>query len=195
MPTECTPELFGFPRVEDRSVVGAFDGGAITSEAGGLLLGATDRAIRLVDWFAGCFVDRRRGDLIEHQVTTLVGQRVSAQSGEGHRSGGSRSQWRPPTRGKTSGPSPTSDLPPPRRKRLNRTTPPTRQDQRRAENAANRDHRLARPQFPTAPPPSKSGQASWRHEISGLVRTPPGFRKTPTFGSKASTETGKTIKA
>jgi len=41
-----------------------------------LLLGATDRAIRLVDRFAACFKDRRRPDLIEHQVSTLVGQRV-----------------------------------------------------------------------------------------------------------------------
>jgi hypothetical protein len=57
-------------------VVSAFDGGAITSDAGGLLLGATDGAIRLVERFAGCFQDRRRGELIEHSLTTLVGQRV-----------------------------------------------------------------------------------------------------------------------
>jgi hypothetical protein len=57
-------------------VVAAFDGGAVTSDAGGLLLGATDRAIRLVDRFAGCFSDRRRPDLIEHEVRTLVSQRV-----------------------------------------------------------------------------------------------------------------------
>ncbi|WP_342237874.1 transposase, partial [Inquilinus sp. OTU3971] len=57
-------------------MVASFDGGAITSDAGGLLLGATDRAIRLVDRFALCFRDARAADLIEHQVRTLVGQRV-----------------------------------------------------------------------------------------------------------------------
>jgi hypothetical protein len=57
-------------------VVAAFDGGAVTSDAGGLLLGATERAIGLVGRFAGCFTDHRRADLIEHEVTTLVGQRV-----------------------------------------------------------------------------------------------------------------------
>jgi hypothetical protein len=57
-------------------VVAAFDGGAVTSDAGGLLLSATDRAIRLVDRFAGCFSDQRRPDLIEHEVRTLVSQRV-----------------------------------------------------------------------------------------------------------------------
>jgi hypothetical protein len=41
-----------------------------------LLLGATDRAITLVDRFAGCFMDHRRADLIEHEVRTLVSQRV-----------------------------------------------------------------------------------------------------------------------
>jgi hypothetical protein len=68
--------LFGFARVEGRAVVAAFDGGKITSDAGALLLGATDRAIRLVDRFAGCFADSRTPELVEHQVPTLVGQRV-----------------------------------------------------------------------------------------------------------------------
>ncbi|MCP5227013.1 IS1380 family transposase [Accumulibacter sp.] len=76
MLTECSAKSFGFARVESRSVVSAFDGGAVTSDAGGLLLGATDRAIGLTDRFAACFSDHRRTDLIEHAVGTLVGQRV-----------------------------------------------------------------------------------------------------------------------
>jgi DDE family transposase len=76
MPTQCSPDLFGFAPVEGREVVAAFDGGAITSEAGAFLLGATDRALCLVQRFAACFVDRRRPELIEHAVATLVGQRV-----------------------------------------------------------------------------------------------------------------------
>ncbi len=76
MPTECNTDLFGFARVEGREVVAAFDGGAITSDAGALLLGATNRAINLVDRFAGCFRDWRCQELIEHRVETLVGQRV-----------------------------------------------------------------------------------------------------------------------
>ena len=50
--------------------------GLVTSDAGALLLGATDRAIDLVDRFASCFHDERRPELIEHSVATLVGQRV-----------------------------------------------------------------------------------------------------------------------
>ena len=76
MPTECSAELFEFAPIDRRSVVAGFDGGAITSDAGALLLGATDRAIGLVDRFAGCFSDRRDPRLVEHLVRTLVGQRV-----------------------------------------------------------------------------------------------------------------------
>jgi hypothetical protein len=76
MQTECSADLFGFTRVEGRSVVAAFDGGKITSDAGGVLLRATDRAIGLVDRFAQCFSDRRSAELIEHTVATMIGQRV-----------------------------------------------------------------------------------------------------------------------
>jgi Transposase DDE domain group 1 len=78
MPTECNRDLFGFAPVEGREVVAAFDGGAITSDAGALLLGATDRAIGMMKRFAACFHDERRANLIEHEVVTLVGQRVFA---------------------------------------------------------------------------------------------------------------------
>ena len=61
METECSADLFGFAPVEGRKVVAAFDGGTMTSEAGAMLLGATDRQIRLIERFAGCFTDRGSG--------------------------------------------------------------------------------------------------------------------------------------
>ncbi len=76
MATECIADMFGFEAVEGRAVVAAFDGGAITSDAGALLLGATDRVIRLVDRVASCFVDQRSQAHVEHSVATLVGQRI-----------------------------------------------------------------------------------------------------------------------
>ncbi|MBO0759051.1 MAG: IS1380 family transposase [Bradyrhizobiaceae bacterium] len=78
MQTECSKDSFGFAPVEGRKVVAAFDGGAITSDAGALLLGATDRAIGMMQRFATCFHDERQPHLIEHEVATLVGQRVFA---------------------------------------------------------------------------------------------------------------------
>ena len=76
MPTECSGAALEFTGFKGRSVVAAFDGGSITSDAGALLLGETDRTIGLVERFAACFRDRRRPDLIEHDVRTLVMQRV-----------------------------------------------------------------------------------------------------------------------
>src|ERR1700730_136298 len=76
MQTQCSSDLFGFAPVEGRAVVAGFGGGRMTSDAGALLLGATDRAIGLVERFAECFTDSRTVELIEHEVRTLVGQRV-----------------------------------------------------------------------------------------------------------------------
>src|SRR5437899_187589 len=78
MPTECIAEQFDFGTVEGRAVEAAFDAGLVTSDAGALLLRATDRAIGMMDRFAACFHDERRPELIEHEVATLVGQRVFA---------------------------------------------------------------------------------------------------------------------
>jgi hypothetical protein len=76
MQTECSADLFGFASIEGRAVVAGFDGGAMTSDAGAMLLGTADRAIGLVERFAECFTDHRAPELIEHTVETLVGQRV-----------------------------------------------------------------------------------------------------------------------
>ena len=76
MPTECSATLFEFAAVEGRRVVAAFDGGSITSDAGALLLGETDRAIGLTERFAACFTDVRTPELVEHSVSTMVLQRV-----------------------------------------------------------------------------------------------------------------------
>ena len=76
MPTECSPTLFDFEAVESRRVVAAFDGGRVTSDGGALLLARTDRAIGLIDRFAGCFRDDRAASFVEHPLRVLVGQRV-----------------------------------------------------------------------------------------------------------------------
>src|ERR1700692_4795180 len=78
MQTECSAKRFDFGAVEKRAVVAGFDGGTITSDAGVLFPGRADRAIGLVDGFARCFLDGRHPGLIEHEVKTLVGQRVLA---------------------------------------------------------------------------------------------------------------------
>jgi Transposase DDE domain group 1 len=76
MPTECSAELFGFEPVGSRAVVAGFDGGAVTSDAGVLLLARTNRAIGLTRRFAACFRDGRAAAQIEHGVEAMIGQRV-----------------------------------------------------------------------------------------------------------------------
>jgi hypothetical protein len=76
MPTECSPMRFDFARVEGRSLVASFDGGRITSDAGALLLGSTDRVVGLTRRLAACFTDARNPAFVEHEVETLVMQRV-----------------------------------------------------------------------------------------------------------------------
>ena len=76
MHTECTTKLFEFEAVDQRGLVAGFDGGDITSNAGGLLLGQVDRGLGLVRRFAQCFSDRRDPRYTEHRVETLVEQRI-----------------------------------------------------------------------------------------------------------------------
>ena len=76
MPTQCNPARFDFPRVDGRAVVASFDGGRITSDAGALLLGATDRVIGLTRRLVTCFKDSRDPAFVEHSLETLLMQRV-----------------------------------------------------------------------------------------------------------------------
>ena len=76
MPTQCKPLSFAFQGCQGRRVAAAFDGGAITSNAGVLLLREIDRSVGLLDQVAGCFTDYRDPRLTEHSVGTLVRQRV-----------------------------------------------------------------------------------------------------------------------
>ena len=76
MPTECNPEPMVFARLEGRAVVADFGGGAMTSDAGALLLGALDKRIALTKRFAACFSDGRAPRRVVHEIDSLVGQRV-----------------------------------------------------------------------------------------------------------------------
>ena len=75
---ECNQESFGFHALGRREVVARFDGGRISSDAGGLLLRETERVAGIIGQFAACFTDHRDPDLIEHTVEALVAQRVYA---------------------------------------------------------------------------------------------------------------------
>ena len=76
----CTEE-FGtrqieFGRLGRRVVEGRFDGGSMTSDAGVMLLGATDRRLGLIAAAARCIADPRDPLLIKHTVLDMLRQRV-----------------------------------------------------------------------------------------------------------------------
>src|SRR5262249_45257553 len=76
MQTECTSPDLVFQPLGPRSVVGRFDGGAISSDGGCLLLGEAERLTGTLRQFAACFTDHRDSDAIEHTVAQLVAQRL-----------------------------------------------------------------------------------------------------------------------
>ncbi len=78
MPTQCNQEWFQFHPLAKREVRGRFDGGAITSDAGGLLLREVEKRTGIIAQFAACFRDHRDPERIEHTVKELVAQRVYA---------------------------------------------------------------------------------------------------------------------
>ena len=55
---------------------GRLDGGAITSDAGGLLLREVEKRTGILAQFAACFRDRRDPVGVEHPVKELVAQRA-----------------------------------------------------------------------------------------------------------------------
>src|ERR1700741_122839 len=76
MTAECNQFGFGFHPLKRREIRAQFDGGAISSDGGGLLLREVEKRIRILRQFAACFTDYRNADLIEHRVEELVAQRV-----------------------------------------------------------------------------------------------------------------------
>jgi hypothetical protein len=57
-------------------VVGRFDGGRLTSDAGGLLLREVDRQLDVLPRMAACFTDYRQAGMIDHTVGELLAQRI-----------------------------------------------------------------------------------------------------------------------
>src|SRR3954454_23645918 len=76
MTTECNGKQYQFQDLGKRLIVGRFDGGKITSDAGALLLRELEAKRGLIGQFASCFVDYRDPQRIEHTVEQLVGQRI-----------------------------------------------------------------------------------------------------------------------
>jgi len=76
MPTQCNQADLDLGRAGARRLVGAFDGGAITSNGGVALLAGADRQLGLAERLAACFTDHRVPEAIRHALPDLLRQRI-----------------------------------------------------------------------------------------------------------------------
>ena len=75
MKTECIAEQLEFHALGKREVIGRFDGGKISSDAGGILLREVEQRTHILKRLSECFIDHRKPELIEHSVLSLIQQR------------------------------------------------------------------------------------------------------------------------
>jgi hypothetical protein len=76
--TECKTKRFEFHALSKREVIAHFDGGDISSDAGGLLLREVEQRTGILKQFAECFTDYRKPEWIEHPVQDLLAQKAYA---------------------------------------------------------------------------------------------------------------------
>ena len=69
---------FSFPAIRSKKVTGCFDGGAITSDAGVLLLAQAERRPGIVDRLAGVIPDDRDPSRVRHRVCDILRARAMA---------------------------------------------------------------------------------------------------------------------
>jgi hypothetical protein len=74
--TDCKDEQLEFQVLGRRQVVAAFNGGSVTSDAGGLLIRETIQGSKIIDSLAKGFVDHRDPELTTHSVRDLLMQRL-----------------------------------------------------------------------------------------------------------------------
>lgn len=74
--SQCTAEQLRFPPVEGLTVRADFEGGALSSDFGVMLLRGVDQQIGLSQHLAKAFDDRRHPSYIEHPLAALFAQRI-----------------------------------------------------------------------------------------------------------------------
>ncbi len=74
--TDCNREPLLFSSLGRQEIVADFNGGRLTSDAGGLLLREADRRLGLTPKLAACIPDPRDPLLVIHQQETMLAKRV-----------------------------------------------------------------------------------------------------------------------
>src|SRR5262249_61714972 len=78
METQCIQEQMVFQQVGRREVIGRFDGGTISSDAGGVLLREVERRCEILKRLGGGFRDYRDPEGVENRGGERIKQRGGA---------------------------------------------------------------------------------------------------------------------
>ncbi len=78
--TDCNQKDFEFQELGPRRVVADFSGGQLSSDGGTLLLRELDARLGLSRKLGDCFVDLRDQRWVQHDLATLVAQRVRCEN-------------------------------------------------------------------------------------------------------------------
>jgi hypothetical protein len=71
-----TPKQLGFPPVGGQTIRADFEGGALSSDFGALLLRGIDRQIGLTERLAAAIRDKRHQSYSDHPLRDLLAQRI-----------------------------------------------------------------------------------------------------------------------
>ena len=74
--TQCNASSYEFGQLKKRKVVADFSGGEISSDGGLLLVREVDKVYRISKRLSECFTDQREAGRIQHEIETLIGQRL-----------------------------------------------------------------------------------------------------------------------
>jgi Transposase DDE domain group 1 len=76
MNTDCKQATLEFPDLISRPIVVQADANHVSSDGGSVLLGQLDARFGYTRRFASCFMDLRAPRYVEHQVLTMLRQRI-----------------------------------------------------------------------------------------------------------------------
>ena len=79
--SDCSPKQLCFPPLAGQTIRADFDGGALSSDFGALLLRGIDRQIGLTERLAAAIRDKRHQSYIDHSLRDLLAQRIYRCSG------------------------------------------------------------------------------------------------------------------
>lgn len=74
--TECNLPSYEFGQLSKRKIIADFSGGDLTSDGGLLLIREVDQLYQISQRLASCFTDHRNSSRVQHELKTLIGQRL-----------------------------------------------------------------------------------------------------------------------